>query len=878
MGLRLKLFIPTFVLLATIASMMHFYWLPNYLDSEIEQQFAHERAYIRLLGDTMIADLLSDDLDQIYETLDRVLQNREYWHSIRLYKTGFGRIYPLSDEDMSSELAFELIQSPIRFYDENLGNIIVWIDIKSSSAKKIEQVNYLEQLLLSLLLATSLAAMLFQDRWIRNPIQQLATLAKNIADGNYETVLNYQSHDEIGNLVDSFNSMREEVGTREGKLKYYSHIQNTIRHVQDKFIDDIDDKNVFPDLLKQILELTKSEHGFIGEVLYTAENKPYLKMFCASELFVNTNKPHSDQDVTGTAIECHNLNSPPGEVITSGRPVIANSPVHNECFSNAIKIKNFLGLPLSSEGKLTGVVGVANRASNYETALYDDLQILLVTLGGLIKSYRKDKTLIENEARYRAVVDNAADGIITINTKGLIVSFNGASANIFGYTKNEMINRNVSMLMPEPFQSQHDNYLNRYITTGEQHIIGAGREVKGLHKDGRTFELDLAVSEIGKGDDRLFIGIIRDISERVSAKKARLHYSKSLEQLHEITSDYALASDEKITALLKLGQEIFNLPLAIVSQVDGERYTVKYVASPDGLPAPGTEFPLGETYCCHTLSANAPTGFNNVGESDIKNHPCYKLFELESYIGAPLLVRGKRYGTLNFSGPDPIDQPFTRVDFSIIQLFAQWVSFEITRHQAETELEKAYVDVNIANSQLEKLSRTDALTGIANRRYFDETLAQELNRAMRHGAPLTLIICDIDYFKNYNDTYGHQAGDTCLQLVTKSIKASFARAGELVARYGGEEFAVILPDVTQEKAIELAESMRKNVSNSKLKHEKSDIAEWLTISAGVATLIPDHNTTMSILIEQADKALYEAKANGRDNVQVYKSTMFRAKS
>lgn len=189
------------------------------------------------------------------------------------------------------------------------------------------------------------------------------------------------------------------------------------------------------------------------------------------------------------------------------------------------------------------------------------------------------------------------------------------------------------------------------------------------------------------------------------------------------------------------------------------------------------------------------------------------------------------------------------------------VRIDISKHKAHQ------IEIDIANSKLEYISRTDSLTQIANRRYFDETLLSEINKLSRTNAPLTLLFCDIDYFKNYNDRYGHLDGDMSLQRVAKSIDSSFCREGELVARYGGEEFAVILPNVHKEAALILAEKLRQNIELLNIENKSSSISNIITISIGVTTLVPNKNTDVSTIIAQADKALYLAKDNGRNNVQ-----------
>lgn len=196
------------------------------------------------------------------------------------------------------------------------------------------------------------------------------------------------------------------------------------------------------------------------------------------------------------------------------------------------------------------------------------------------------------------------------------------------------------------------------------------------------------------------------------------------------------------------------------------------------------------------------------------------------------------------------------------------VRIDITdRKQQAAEMKQALDELALTNTKLERISKIDGLTQIANRRCFDETLNNEIGRLSRSHAPLSLIICDIDQFKNFNDNYGHPGGDLCLQQVAKCIESSFSRVSDLVARYGGEEFAVILPNADHDMALLLAEKMRKSVEKLDIELQGSLDNTHVTISAGVSTVLTDQNTTATSLLEHADSALYLAKNSGRNNVQ-----------
>jgi len=190
-------------------------------------------------------------------------------------------------------------------------------------------------------------------------------------------------------------------------------------------------------------------------------------------------------------------------------------------------------------------------------------------------------------------------------------------------------------------------------------------------------------------------------------------------------------------------------------------------------------------------------------------------------------------------------------------------------HQHNERLEELVAErtreLEQANQQLEALSATDSLTGIANRRRFDEALGGELRRAVRSLKPLSLMMLDVDYFKNYNDRYGHLAGDDCLRAIARVLRTSSRRATDLAARYGGEEFAVIVAESDSANAMQLAENIRNAVAALQIPHEDSPFG-CVTCSIGVTAVQVDENMSTDTLLRLADVALYQAKALGRNRV------------
>lgn len=199
------------------------------------------------------------------------------------------------------------------------------------------------------------------------------------------------------------------------------------------------------------------------------------------------------------------------------------------------------------------------------------------------------------------------------------------------------------------------------------------------------------------------------------------------------------------------------------------------------------------------------------------------------------------------------------ISLSAVQLKGEWHAVGIIRDISERKrLEK----------ELWRLSYLDGLTGVANRRHFEDTLDQEWNRAAREGKPLSLVMCDIDFFKAYNDTCGHQSGDDCLKKVARALSGILKRPGDLVARYGGEEFVIILPGADAKSAVFVIEELRSGVEALEIAHPNSPVCGCVTVSLGVASIIPVRKSSSAELIAAADQALYEAKKEGRNQVKI----------
>jgi len=266
--------------------------------------------------------------------------------------------------------------------------------------------------------------------------------------------------------------------------------------------------------------------------------------------------------------------------------------------------------------------------------------------------------------------------------------------------------------------------------------------------------------------------------------------------------------------------------------------------------------------------------FLGLSETEAIGKKCYDLIPCSwcNTHECPLtkLLRGKAYIELDIERTRKdevvvpfmfVATPFCGLDGAVIGMVATFK--DITeRKYAENTLKEA-------NERLERLSTLDGLTGVDNRRSFELTIHKEWSRLQRTKDFLSLILCDVDFFKLFNDTYGHQNGDDCLKSVARAMKGIARRGGDCVARYGGEEFAVILPVTGKKNAIFIAEKIRQIVEKRAIAHSKSSVAPFVTLSLGVATVIPDDQGSPEFLIRCADEALYLAKSSGRNRVMVW---------
>jgi len=272
-------------------------------------------------------------------------------------------------------------------------------------------------------------------------------------------------------------------------------------------------------------------------------------------------------------------------------------------------------------------------------------------------------------------------------------------------------------------------------------------------------------------------------------------------------------------------------------------------------PASVSAVRVGEGVSGEVIDTGKPVMVTDLRIAGRKAAPPERRYKTNSFISYPIMIGGRKVGVLNVtdkSGGGVYDE----VDLSLLEIIGPQVALALERAEWQ---ERA--------TEFQLMSITDSLTGLPNRRYLEERLAEELNRSKRYDSPMSFLMIDIDDFKAYNDKNGHQAGDVALQITAHCLKGAL-RAVDIASRYGGEEFCILLPQTGISEAGAIADRIRHRVSTTEFPHGKAQPLGHVTISVGVSTFTKNVDTSENI-IAAADRALYQAKSMGKDRVEFY---------
>ena len=499
------------------------------------------------------------------------------------------------------------------------------------------------------------------------------------------------------------------------------------------------------------------------------------------------------------------------------------------------------------------------------------LMLATSATGLIVGSAVSERRRIANELRERTIflnslIENSPFGIVVLDRRGTIQLFNQAFANLFLYNAAEIIGQDLkNLIVPAGLRVEYDQFATQ---------IGAGdpvhRTVRRLRKDGELVDVEThALPLVQDGQIQGGYVIYKDISEQVRADvmakqhaDATGHWVAELELrtlqislLNEIGSllQCANSSEEAYAVIGKSAKQLF------ARAGSGALYIRKPVHDVLELAASWGASRIREAVFASHSCLSVRTGQAYWSESPSRSIVCAHIDNAitSDYLCVPMLAHGEILGVLHLQC-DPDHGGDTEADQK---------SRDSLKRLAV--LAASQIGLSLANlhltEELRDQSIRDPLTGLFNRRFMQESLNKELQRSRRKQRSLAVIFLDLDHFKHFNDTFGHDAGDSVLKSMADMFRVHF-RTDDVICRYGGEEFAVILPESSIEDAAKRAETLRLATRDLRLVHG-GILLSTVTLSIGIAGF-PDHGKDAHELLDQADKCLYQSKANGRDRVTI----------
>ncbi|WP_199784679.1 diguanylate cyclase domain-containing protein [Nostoc sp. 'Lobaria pulmonaria (5183) cyanobiont'] len=495
---------------------------------------------------------------------------------------------------------------------------------------------------------------------------------------------------------------------------------------------------------------------------------------------------------------------------------------------------------------------------------------MLGTHTDITERKRMEEALREGEQRYRSVITAMAEGIVLQQSDGRITACNDSAERILGLTADQMIGRTSIASL---WQAIHENGT---FFPEETHptvvTLRTGQPqfnvIMGVYKpDNSLTWISINSQPLFESDESKPSAVVTSFTDITDRKQAQIALQQQTERERMV---YAIA--QHIRKSLDL-DEILNTTVAEVRHFLQTDRVLIYRFNPDWSGVVVTEsvaegwqailnMEITDNYFVETQGQYYQQSTLKV-TPDIYTagfSPCHVELLQQLQVRAKLVVpilQGDRLWGLLVAHDCSTPREWQPWESELLQQLATQVAIAIQQSELYQQLQRA-------NQQLENMVMVDELTQIANRRCFDIKLNSVWQYLLREQGFVSLLLCDIDYFKQYNDTYGHATGDDCLRFIAQAFKQSVKRSRDLVARYGGEEFVVILPSTDSDGAFYVAQEIHKALEQLNIPHAASAVKHHVTLSIGIATVIPTPNMVPLNLIEAADQALYQAKANGRN--------------
>ncbi len=314
-------------------------------------------------------------------------------------------------------------------------------------------------------------------------------------------------------------------------------------------------------------------------------------------------------------------------------------------------------------------------------------QLIYAIARDITRNRQLRNTLARSEQQLRALVTASPLGIVLVDREGIINVANPRIAEMFGYTTDELVGQHIEILVPERLQNVHQIYRKHYHEEPYTRAMGEGRDIIGKRKDGSEFPIEVSLSPIEIENSHIIVAYVQDITQRKQLEREKTRQEENLRLFYDVTTRPGLSMQERFNLVLKTVLDILNLDIGIISHIEGDIYTVIYTVAPPDTLSPGQTFETGNTYCDITIQEDNVIAIEHMKESSYQAHPCYAAFALECYIGAPIYIDDKPYGTINFSSPTPRTKRFTSTEITLVRLAAQWVSIALERELAYQRLE-----------------------------------------------------------------------------------------------------------------------------------------------------------------------------------------------
>ncbi|RZM79311.1 PAS domain S-box protein [Leptolyngbya iicbica] len=509
---------------------------------------------------------------------------------------------------------------------------------------------------------------------------------------------------------------------------------------------------------------------------------------------------------------------------------------------------------------------------NRKVVVYDATdtpQLIIGIVEDITARVTAEASLRQREAEFRTLAENSPDGILRVDAAFCLQYVNPTIERRLALPQAALLGRPVTAF-DLPSASQWQAAIAQAFATGQEQQL---ETQESLPAGDHFFQSRIVPEHNNQGDITSVLIVSRDITSLKQAQTALLHRANQEHALRMITQHIRESLDLApiLAAVVEEVQQLLQADRTLIFQLTSAHSGIVVQEQSR------TEFPtiLAMQWEDEHFSPNCYAFYQQAQGRIVQDitqddwGDC--LIEFMQSIGvqskmvAPI-TQTQTDGTTSVWGllithACATRRHWQKDELTLLQQVAQQLAIALQQSQLHQQL-------LAANHELEHLSTTDGLTRIANRRQFDNTLTVEWQRAQREHRELTLVLCDIDYFKQYNDTYGHPAGDDCLIAVAQALKNCVNRSTDCVARYGGEEFAIILPNTNLTGAIVVLKQMQAAIAELNLAHDTHPTASRVTLSYGVTVAKPGHFPTVGDLLGRADLALYQAKQAGRDRYAV----------